>query len=102
MSRLRMSSHRLQVESGRWHKPASIPLPERKCIICNVLEDEFHFILECSVYKYLRSIYIRPYFWKRPNIIKFKQLMTSTNKNTVRSLATFIFKSFEKRNDLMT
>ena len=44
MSRLKMSSHRLQVESGRWHKPTSIPISERKCTLCNKLEDAFHCI----------------------------------------------------------
>ena len=47
--RIRVSLHRLAVEAGRWHRPNSIPLRERKCNTCNVLEDEFHFILECSV-----------------------------------------------------
>ena len=40
-SKLRMSSHRLEVESGRWVKPNRIPLDERKCFFCDVLEDEF-------------------------------------------------------------
>jgi len=58
-SRLKMSSHRLQVESGRWHKPASIPISERKCTICNKLEDEYHFMFECSLYTELRNKYIK-------------------------------------------
>ena len=41
LSRLRVSSHRLSVESGRWVRPNSIPLSERKCILFNTLEDEF-------------------------------------------------------------
>ena len=47
LSRLSVSSHRLSVETGRRIKPKSIPLGERKCISCNTLEDEFHFVLEC-------------------------------------------------------
>ena len=48
MSRIRISSHRLKIEAGRWHRPQSIPLNERKCIIYNNVKDEFHFILECT------------------------------------------------------
>ena len=39
-SRLRMSSHRLEVETGRWTKPNRIPINQRKCICCQVIEDD--------------------------------------------------------------
>ena len=44
LSKIRMSSHKLKIRAGRWHRPQSIPLNERKCRVCNFLEDEFHFI----------------------------------------------------------
>ena len=50
MSKLRVSSHRLLIESGRWNKPHPIPRNERLCQICNKLEDEHHFLLECSLF----------------------------------------------------
>ena len=62
LCRLRVSSHRLEVEMGRWAKPNKIPLENRKCRSCDVLEDEFHFILQCSRYQDLREIYIKRYF----------------------------------------
>lgn len=34
LSRLRVSSHRLCIETGRWHKPRSTPIGDRKCTIC--------------------------------------------------------------------
>ena len=43
LTRLRVSSHRLDIETGRWHKPNKIPRNDRKCQLCNSLEDEFHF-----------------------------------------------------------
>ena len=46
--KLRMSSHRLHTETGRWTKPLSTPIYDRKCSVCNILEDEYHFILECQ------------------------------------------------------
>lgn len=57
-SKLRMSSHRLEIEAGRWVRPNRIPIDERKCSFCHILEDEFHFVLECSRYVDLRNIYI--------------------------------------------
>jgi len=59
LTRLRVSAHRLEVETGRWYKPRANPYPNRKCIACNKLEDEFHFMLECPLYKDIRKIYIK-------------------------------------------
>ena len=68
MTKLRTSSHRLEIEVGRWARPNRILIDEGKCITCNKLEDEFHFLLECSLYNDLRNQYIKKYYWKRPNI----------------------------------
>ena len=35
LTRLRVSSHRLQIEAGRWSKPNSTPRNERLCRLCN-------------------------------------------------------------------
>ena len=31
LSRFRVSAHRLEAETGRWHKPVAVPFNERKC-----------------------------------------------------------------------
>ena len=95
LSRFRTSSHRLKIETGRWHKPEAIPFNERKCITCNKLEDEFHALLECPLYNNMRKQLINKYFWKRPNMPKFIELLQSQNKNVIRRLSMFIFKMFE-------
>ena len=96
-----MSSHRLAIEMGRWHKPNKIPIHERKCKFCYNLEDEFHFILECPMYKDLRLKYIHKYFWKRPNIPKFIELCTSRNHKTIKNLSVYVFKCFELRDNFV-
>ena len=53
-------------------------------LFCNCLEDEFHFVLECQLYKDLRNEYIKKYFWNRPNIQKFIELLQSENKKTIK------------------
>ena len=58
-TRLCVASHRLEVETVRWHKPNRTPIEERKCLFCNCLEDEFHFVLECQLYQDLRNEYIK-------------------------------------------
>lgn len=102
LSKLRLSSHRLEVEVGRWAKPNKISLNERKCKICDVLEDEFHFVLECIPYKDLRERYIHAYYWKRPNMPKFIDLLTSENEKVLKQLSTYIEKAFTVRKEILS
>ena len=37
-----------------------------------------------------RPKYIKPYFTKNPKVLKFNNLMNSTNKEIIRKLTTFI------------
>ena len=55
------------MEVGRWAKPIKIPSKNRKCKICDTLEDEIHFVLECALYVEIRQKYISKYFWKHPS-----------------------------------
>ena len=75
-----MSSHRLKVETGRWQKPTTIPFNERKCTLCLKLDDEFHFLLECPLYKDLRKKYVKKYYWKNTNMLKFIELLNYFGK----------------------
>lgn len=101
LTKLRLSSHRLHIESGRWHRPQPTPREERKCAVCDKLEDEYHFLLECSSYDELRHILIKPYYFRRKNMQKAVELLQTTNKNTLRNLAVYIFKCFIKRNETL-
>ena len=98
LSKLRVSSHRLAIESGRWHKPQPISYVDRKCLCCDVLEDEYHFILECPLYCQLRNKYICKYYYTRPNVPKFIDLMQSENVKVNRNLAMYIHYAFDVRN----
>ena len=56
MTKLNVSSHKLSIDLGRWSKPNPTPLSEIKCLFCNLLEDEYHFVLECNLYNTLRKL----------------------------------------------
>ena len=58
ISKIRLSSHRLEIEIGRWTKPKA-QRSDRKCRLYNIPEDEYHFILECPLYLDLRKVYIK-------------------------------------------
>ena len=85
-----MSSLRLEVEVGRWVRQNSVPIHERKGIFCNILEDEYHFVIQCAAYLELRKKYISEYFWKRPNMFKFVELINSSKINYIQKLCIFM------------
>ena len=94
LTRLRVSSHRLRIESGRWSKPNPTPVEQRTCIVCNRLEDEYHFVIECNLYTDLRVKYIPSYYRNRPNMQKFIELMSSENESVLRKLSAFVHAAF--------
>ena len=97
LARLRVSSHRLEIEAGRWTRPRT-PVNERLCNTCNCLEDEYHFVIECCLYNSLRRKYIDQIYWVRPNMYKFVNLITSDNTRTINNLAIYVHKAFKVRN----
>lgn len=56
ITRWRLSSHSLRIETGRYTRPKT-PKPERKCGICNTLEDEHHALFACSAHIFIREHY---------------------------------------------
>ena len=101
LSKLRMSAHRLEVESVRWVKPNPIPFNERHCLNCSVLEDEYHFVLVCPLFLDLRKKYISKYYWSRPSMFKFIELLNASNTSCSRKLCCYVFHAFKQRTDLL-
>ena len=57
-------------------KSNAVPYENRKYKSCDILEDEFHFLLECLLYAAdRRKRYVQRYCWQRPNIPKFIKLL---------------------------
>ena len=95
LTRLIASSHHLRVETGRWESPTKLPLSERLCDNCNKLGDEYHFLFECELFENLRNRLIPRYYRARPSMSKCVELLTSTNKKTLRNLAKYVWLAFK-------
>lgn len=56
-TKLRISSHQLQIELGRYTKPRKTPVENRICKLCNSqeVETEQHFFMSCPLYNSARK-----------------------------------------------
>ena len=92
MSRLRTSYHPLKIKTGRHCKPP-LPRENRLCSVCNVIEDEEHFLVSCKKYEAERLSLIKFVkhksfkHWNAKDIYVF--LMS--NKDPIFILNTAIF-----------
>jgi hypothetical protein len=97
LTKFRISSHTLRIETGRYE---NLPQKERLCRYCNMqqIESEFHFLLVCPHYSKLRSKYLKPYYNHWPTINKFEQLMSTSTPKNLLNLAKYIYFANLKRN----
>ena len=105
ISKLRASSHLLEIERGRYTRPKT-PVVARLCPNCNVIEDEEHFLLNCKAYNQDR----KTMFWKISTQFtnftgmesrnKFKLLMSSDDPLVLNAFGKFIYQAFRCRETL--
>ena len=102
MTKLRSSSHTLEVERGRYTKPKT-NICERLCPVCNVIEDEIHFLANCKLYDAERTDFFGKVKAKIQNLHelndadKFILLMSSKDKQILVWTGKFIYKCFNIR-----
>ena len=63
----------------------------------NEVEDEYHFLLVCPFFADVRKILFKKYFYTRPSMFKFKNLMNTNNKGVLLNLAKFIKEGFSRK-----
>lgn len=98
LTRIGVSAHRLRIETGRYGRER-LERRKRVCQLCNDLEieDEYHFILKCCMYKEIRPKCIKKYYYERPSMYKLVDLLLSNNKTILLGLCRFIRLASEKR-----
>ena len=107
--KFRTSSHKLLIETGRTNK-GYIAVADRKFQVCNAgdIEDEEHFLVECSGYSNLRNYLIKSMVEVFPDIKNLKKselfiwIMASRNSIIYNNLAYFIQKATSiRRNNII-
>ena len=90
LSRLKCSSHRLQIKAGRH---INMLMADRLCVFCKeldtiVLEDEYHFLMLCPAHTDFRSNYL---FIQNTSYSNFIEILTETDENKIKKLASFVY-----------
>jgi len=104
LTRLRVSSHNLNIELGRHTRP-TIPRDQRICGFCGEgeIDNEIHFLMECGFHSNEREIL----FTKIDHIVRLNDIsstpekvlaiMTSKDQLVLKPLGEFVFNAFKKR-----
>ena len=74
-----------------------VPYNERRCTLCNNpdVQDEFHITLCCAKFNYLRVKYRQPYYYRRPSMLKFVELMIDKNRRDIQRSMVFLKLKFK-------
>ena len=73
LTRLRTSSHTLEIERGRYTVPRT-PICDRLCINSNDVEDEIHFLIHCKLYEEIRNIFYQKVARRNSDFFLFYRL----------------------------
>ena len=99
LTKLRISAHILIVENGRYDQNR-LSRNERFCTLYNAreIEGEFHFAIKCACYTDQISTFMKNYYYRRPSICKFIELVNSTNKHIIINSCNFSRRNFLIKN----
>lgn len=103
LTKLRTSSHLLEIEHGRHIGKAE---SQRLCKTCNSIESEYHFIMICPIYHELRAKFLRDVFHICPYIVdysdydKFLFFMGFDDSRLQRLFSKYIYDAFDVRSGL--
>ena len=87
LAAFRLSAHNLDIERGRH---INVPRENRICRLCSMsmVESEFHFLLVCPRYSYIRRNLLPSTAW--PSVAKFISIMATNSKMFLLKLSKFI------------
>ena len=100
MTKLRMSSHSLEIERGRYDKTEP---QDRVCKFCQILgrkevENEAHFVIKCPQYSELREKYLPSNILDDRHLNEEEKLIKMLfDMDNCKSIAKFIYQAFEDR-----
>ena len=96
ITRWRLSSHKLKIETGRYCRP-QIEREHRLCQVCKVVEDESHAIFDCRAHRLIRDRYCNSLGLQSRDI---KHLFNPGTVDDAKNLAAFLDEIEDNMKDL--
>lgn len=89
LCRYRTTNHKLPIETGRWN---DVDRSDRICTLCNSISiaDEFHYLFNCKYFENERRQMIPQRYFYHPNVLKYRELMASSNLQILHNMCRFI------------
>ena len=105
---MRISSHHLRIETGRWAKPKPIPLEDRLCKYCSdsKIDNESHFLLGCATFMNKTRCFesklstLVPDFYQLSNENKLSTILCPTSAQATKLANKYIDILFKARNHI--
>ena len=83
LAQFRVSAHSLEIERGRY---SGMARTERICkIYQSSIEDEYHFVFICDIYKDLRVKYLPREYIISPSVFKFKKRFSDSSNEQIQN-----------------
>ena len=104
LSKMRVSAHKLAIESGRYTR-IKTPKRERLCTVCNSgeIEDEEHFLLNCNAYTSIRHVFLTKLVNMNINqCLDLKIILDNNNYYILKQSANFIDNCFKQRENVIS
>ena len=57
---------------------------------CNLVEDEYHLLFECTSHDKLRKEILMPVLNCKPSVLEFHNLLASSNETIINAIVVFI------------
>ena len=100
VSKFRLSDHRLEIETGRYHRPKK-KVNDRLCSVCNAVESEMHCLMTCKINKEDREKLFNVTAQRKPSFRfmddkqRFEFLMQTNDKQLTFLIPNFIQKCLD-------
>lgn len=89
--KLRTANHKFPIEIYSWNVLFK-EKNKRLCCICNLNEigDEYHYVMICPIFSEAREYFLPKYYFKKPSVYKYIELVNSKNSKTIAGLAKLL------------
>ena len=89
--KFKTANHRLPIEIYSWqitYKDRN----KRLCTMCNSgdIGDEYHYLIVCPMFQEARVKFLKKYFYVKPSVFKFLQLINSEQRKELVNLSKFL------------